>query len=87
MERVTGGESPSAETAVHPAEKEPGGTETDDETGTASEAPDDDSNLEPERPPSAEPSAPPSLSLSNHHAIDPMVGMDGVTPYDFMDGR
>ncbi|EMR05856.1 Exodeoxyribonuclease V alpha chain [Bhargavaea cecembensis DSE10] len=87
MERVTGGEAPSAEMAVHPAEKKPDGTVADDETGTASEAPDDDSNLEPERPPSAEPSAPPSLSLSNHHAIDPMVGMDGVTPYDFMDGR
>lgn len=31
--------------------------------------------------------SPPSLTAANHQAVDPLIGMSGVTPYDFMDGR
>jgi len=82
MERVTGGEAPSADTARPAAEQEVPGAATRQEAVPGSAPPATGAEPGQERP-----SAPPSLNLTNHQAIDPMVGMDGMTPYDFMDSR
>lgn len=82
MERVTGGEAPSADTARPAAEQGVPGAATRQEAVPGSAPPATGAEPGQERP-----SAPPSLNLTNHQAIDPMVGMDGMTPYDFMDSR
>ncbi|MCM3086651.1 ATP-dependent RecD-like DNA helicase [Bhargavaea ginsengi] len=83
-ERVSGTEGPSAD------------GKSQDGAGLATSAQaaqtafqDADNSVETDSVPSAieKSETPPSLTAANHQAVDPLIGMTGVTPYDFMDGR
>ncbi|SEJ23356.1 exodeoxyribonuclease V alpha subunit [Bhargavaea ginsengi] len=83
-ERVSGTEEPSADGVARD-----GREQTTSAQAAQKASPDADvSGKTDSEPPAIEKSeTPPSLTAANHQAVDPLIGMSNVTPYDFMDGR
>ncbi|MET3574687.1 ATP-dependent RecD-like DNA helicase [Bhargavaea ullalensis] len=77
-------EQPAAREEARPASGREAKRES---TGTATAAKPGESPAGREQTAPAGHSAPATLTAGNHMTIDPLIGMNGVTPYDFMDGR
>lgn len=83
-ERVSGTEEPSADGVARD-----GIEQTTSAQAAQKASPDADVSGKTDSEPSAieKSETPPSLTAANHQAVDPLIGMSNVTPYDFMDGR